>query len=495
MPAAGAAALPLPRLRFTSPGRHPSAASFRAHLRAVDPSLDCEPVLEDAAGPLGWPLAFRGRKLLNRFAVQPLEGCDAAPDGAPTELTLARWRNFGRSGAKLIWGGEAFAVDAAGRGHPRQLWQNPEIDAGAGLARLVHSLRQGHREIREDPDELMVGLQLTHAGRWARPDGTPRPRCAARHPALDARSGVTRAAGVVTDRELEDAAERYVDAAELAWRVGFHFVDVKCCHGNLLHELLGARSRPGRYGGDFEARTRLFRQIVSAIHSSCPELEVAVRLSAADVFPHRPGPDGAGAPLGWDAEPRCADGFGLDRGDPRRFDLSEPLRFLALLRDLDVRLVNVTLGSPHASPHLARPAAHEAGGGYAPPHDPLIDVARHLQVARRVKQAFPELCVVGSGYSYLQEWLPHVAQHELRRGHVDLVGLGRALLAHPDLPSRVLAGEPLDARRLCRTFGDCTTAAQHGLASGCYPSDPRYQALPEAGRLREIKAARRAGRG
>jgi NADPH2 dehydrogenase len=243
---------------FTTPGQHATAASFRAHLRAVDPGLDCESELEDGGGPLGWPLAFRGRKLLNRFAVQPLAGGDATAEGEPTDLTLMRWRNFGRSGAKLVWGGEAFAVDASGRSHPRQLFHNPELDAGAGLARLFHQLRQGHREIGADPDELFVGLQLTHAGRFARPDGTPRPRCAARHPALDGLSGVTSAAGVVTDGELEDLAERFVDAAELAWRVGFHFVDVKCCHGNLLHELLGARSRPGRYGGAFDARGAIF---------------------------------------------------------------------------------------------------------------------------------------------------------------------------------------------------------------------------------------------
>lgn len=481
-------------MRYTPPGRHATAAAFRAHLRAVDPALDCELELEDAAGPLGWPLAFGGRKLLNRFAVQPMEGHDAELDGMPSALTLARWRNFGRSGAKLVWGGEACAVDGGGRGDERQLWLNPELDAGAGLARLLHALRQGHREIGEEPDELCAGLQLAHAGRWARPEGLPRPRCAVRSAALDARSGVTGGADVATDPELEAVAERFVEAAELAWRVGFRFVDVACCRGNLLHELLGARARPGRYGGDFEGRTRLLCRIVAGIRSSCPELEVGVRLSAADVFPHAAGADGWGEPRGWDASLPCAEGFGVDREDPRRFDLEEPLRLVALLTTLDVHMVNVTLGSPFSSPHLERPAAHPAQGGYAPPHDPLIDVARHLQVTRRVKQAFPGLLVVGSGYSYLEEWLPHVAQHEVRRGHVDVVGLGRALLSCPHLPRAVLAGEALDARHLCRTLSDCTTSLEHGLPSGCYPHDPRYQALPEAQELADLKEVPRSGR-
>ena len=474
-------------MRFTPPGRHKTVEEFRAHLRRVDSSLDCELELEDAAGPLGWPLEFRGKLLENRFCIHPMEGWDGEPDGTPSELTLARWRNFGRSGAKLIWGGEAFAVQADGRANPRQLFLNQEVNMESALGRLFHTLREGHREIGEDPDSLYVGLQLTHSGRFARPDGPPAPRCVVRHPVLDARVGVTDDSALITDDELEDIAERYVDAAELAWRVGFNFVDVKCCHGYLMHELLGARSRGGRYGGDFESRTSLFRQIVSAIHSSCPELEIGVRLSVADVFPHGANEEGIGAPLGWQDHVPYVDGFGMDADDPRRFDLEEPLRFLELLRDLDIGIVNVTIGSPYYCPHVQRPATYPPSDGYQPPQDPLIAVAQHLQVVRRCKQAFPELLFVGTGYTYLQEWLPQVAQHEVRRGHVDFVGLGRMVLSYPELPRDVLSGDGLVRKRICRTFSDCTTGPRNGLVSGCYPLDPKYKAMPEAERLREIK--------
>ena len=478
-------------MRFTPPGRHRTAAEMRAHLRSVDPSLDLEE-LEGAAGPLGWPLEFRGRTLTNRFAIHPMEGWDGEPDGQPSELTLRRWRNFGRSGAKLIWGGEAFAVQEDGRANPRQLYLNPELDLAAGLSRLFHALREGHRAIGQDPDELYVGLQLTHSGRFAQPEGRPAPRLAAHHPWLDPRVGADAGTPLLSDGELEDIAERYVDAAELAWRVGFDFVDVKCCHGYLLHELLGAHDRPGRYGGDFEGRTALFRGIVSAIHSSCPELEIGVRVSLADLFPHRPeGPEGVGAPVGWDEDLPYRHGFGVDAEDPRRFDLDEPLRFLRLLKDLDIGLVNGTLGSPYYCPHLQRPATYPPSDGYQPPQDPLIEVARHLFVVRRCKEHLPGLLFVGSGYSYLQEWLPHVAQHELRRGHVDLVGLGRMVLSYPELPRDALEGRELDRKRICRTFSDCTSGPRNGLISGCYPLDPSYKKLPQAKRLQEIKAARR----
>jgi hypothetical protein len=99
---------------------------------------------------------------------------------------------------------------------------------------------------------------------------------------------------------------------------------------------------------------------------------------------------------------------------------------------------------------------------------------------------------VGSAYSYLQEWLPHVGQRVLREGRADFVGLGRMVLSYPELARDVLAGRPLDRKRICRTFSDCTTAPRKGLPSGCYPLDPFYVKRPEAAELKEIKQALRA---
>ena len=100
---------------------------------------------------------------------------------------------------------------------------------------------------------------------------------------------------------------------------------------------------------------------------------------------------------------------------------------------------------------------------------------------------FPTSTIVGTGYSYLQEWLPNVAQHEVRAGHVDMVGLGRMVLAYPDLPADVLAGRPLRRASICRTFSDCTTGPRNGLVSGCYPLDKFYGAHPHHARLKAAK--------
>ena len=481
---------PVPQ-RYPAPGRVRTAAEFREHLREVAPDLDCALEPRGAAGPLGEPFEIAGRTLSNRFAIHPMEGWDGTRTGLPTEHTLRRWKRFGQSGAQLIWGGEAFAVREDGRANPHQLFHNPDVDSAAGLATLLQSLREGSRAIGEDPDGLFVGLQLTHSGRFARPDGEAAPRTACTHPLLDPRVGATEAS-VLSDGELEAIGEDYVRTARLARDVGFDFVDVKCCHGYLMHELLGARHREGPYGGSLANRARLFTRIVEGIRSECPELTVGTRVSVGDILPFAPHPHtSVGVPAAWSERAPFEHGFGIDPEDPRRMNLEEPLQFVEMARDLGVRLLNVTLGSPYTCPHLQRPATFPPSDGYLPPADPLVSVAEHLRAARRCKERFEDLIVVGTGYSYLQEWLPHVAEHEIATGGVDFVGIGRGVLSYPELPRDVLARVPIDRKRLCRTFSDCTTAPRNGMVSGCFPLDPHYKDLPEAVRLKDLKATER----
>jgi 2,4-dienoyl-CoA reductase-like NADH-dependent reductase (Old Yellow Enzyme family) len=169
-------------------------------------------------------------------------------------------------------------------------------------------------------------------------------------------------------------------------------------------------------------------------------------------------------------------------------DLAEPARFLEVLKQLGITLVCVSAGSPYYNPHMQRPALFPPSDGYQPPEDPLVGVARQIAATARLKALHPDLTLVGSGYSYLQEWLPNVGQRVIRDGQADFIGLGRMVLSYPDLPADVLAGRPLARKRICRTFSDCTTAPRNGLVSGCYPLDPFYKDLPERETLQRIKA-------
>jgi 2,4-dienoyl-CoA reductase-like NADH-dependent reductase (Old Yellow Enzyme family) len=180
-------------------------------------------------------------------------------------------------------------------------------------------------------------------------------------------------------------------------------------------------------------------------------------------------------------------GFGADQQNPVEYDLAEPKAFMDIMRGLGIRLVNITVGSPYYNPHIQRPALYPPSDGYSPPEEPLLGVMRQLEVTRELKRAFPDFLVMGTGYTYLQEFLPNVAQAVVREGWVDVVGLGRMVLAYPELPLDVLAGRGVQKKRLCRTFSDCTTAPRNGLVSGCYPLDAHYKKSEEAKALAAFK--------
>jgi NADPH2 dehydrogenase len=458
-----------------------SVGAFRARCEqlGIDVAIDDE---VDPHGPLAQPLAVGGRTVGNRFAILPMEGWDGTDDGRPTELVERRWRRFGRSGAKLIWGGEATAVRRDGRANPHQLViDGTTIDE---LARLRRALVDEHTQAFGSTDDLLVGLQLTHSGRFSRPHGTPRPVIAYHHPMLDDLVGA-HTTTPITDDQLDELVAAFVDAARLASTAGFDFVDVKHCHGYLLHELLSGVDRPGRYGGDLAGRTAFVRAVINGIRAAAPDLQVGVRLSVFDLTPFA-ADEGPGRPM---ADGTYRHAFGGD-GTGLGIDLTEPLALVATLGDLGVTMICTSAGSPYYNPHVQRPAFFPPSDGYAPPEDPLVGVARQLEATAALRRAHPDLVFVGSAYSYLQEWIGHVGQRQVTQGAVDVIGLGRMALSYPDLPADVLAGRPLDRRRICRTFSDCTTAPRNGLVSGCYPLDPAYKSHPDRPQL--VIAKRRA---
>ncbi len=472
-------------MAYRKPASFKTAADFKAYLRTNGIELPFDETLAEAGlSPLAQPVVADGLTIGNRFAVLPMEGWDAQPDGNPSDLTLRRWRNFGASGAKLVWGGEAAAVRPDGRANPNQLIIAPETLAG--LVYLRDTLVKSHRMAWGSDEGLVVGLQLTHSGRFCRPNGKAlEPRLAYDHPLLNPRFGLPLPSGkVFSDDELAELAQDYIRAAMLAQEAGFDFVDVKHCHGYLLHELLSAVERPGRYGGSFENRTRLTREIITGIQAAAPGLRIAVRLSLYDFVPFRPGPDRVGqAVVAGRDTPFLFGGDGTGVG----YDLDEPARLIHLLQTMGVRMICATAGSPYYNPHIQRPAYFPPSDGYLPPEDPLMGVARQIAAAAELKARFPALIFVGSAYSCLQEWLPNVAQAVVGGGQADVVGLGRMVLAYPEMPGDILAGRPLQGKRICRTFSDCTTAPRNGMVSGCYPIDPFYRERPEVEKLAEIK--------
>ncbi|HEV8573619.1 MAG TPA: NADH:flavin oxidoreductase [Dehalococcoidia bacterium] len=368
------------------------------------------------------PMTIGGREVGNRLAVQPMEGCDATLDGLPGELTFRRWERFGAGGAKLIWG-EATAVVPEGRANPRHLVI--EERTAPALKQLLTRTRRAHRQRFGGGDDLIVGLQLTHSGRFS----YRKPLIAQHAPPLDAVKHIDSDHPLIADEYLEGLEDRYAEAAALAYGIGFDFVDIKQCHGYLLNELLGARKRGGKYGGDFDGRTRFVRNVVGKIRAhSGPELLIASRLNIFDGAPFVARADGtrepSRGPYPW--------GFGTNCERPDESDLEEPLRLVGLLRELGVSLINVTMGSPYWNPHIGRPFERAAVDGYVPPEHPLIGVERHFRLTAEVQWAFPELAVVGNGYSWLRHYAALAGEANVRAGRVSIMGLGRGAIAYPD---------------------------------------------------------------
>ena len=471
---------------------------FQECLNSLRLTIPCDRGLARGwESPLGQPLVRDGIKIGNRIAIHPMEGWDGTADGNPTDRTIRRWQRFGRSGAKLIWGGEAVAVSHSGRANPNQLVA--ALHTREGLAQLRAALVEEHRRATGSDNGLLIGLQLTHSGRYSRPNsnGRPEPRILYHHPILDQRLGLPADYPLLTDAEIGVIIEDFHRAGRMAWELGFDFVDIKHCHGYLGHEFLSAHTREGPYGGSFENRTRFLKEVAQGIRSAAPGLQIGVRLSAFDTVPFRPDPErslpgkpGPGIPETFDRLIPYQWGFGVNPHNPTEAELAETVRFLALLEELEIRMVSLSAGSPYYNPHIQRPALYPPSDGYQPPEDPLMGVARQMQVVRQLKQQFPRLIFVGSAYSYLQDFLPHVAQAAVRQGWVDSVGLGRMVLTYPELLWDALEGHTIQRKRICRTFSDCTTAPRNGLPSGCYPLDSYYKESELAGRLKAAKAKR-----
>lgn len=422
--------------------------------------LDLE--LAEDLSVLGRPRTVSGLQLPNRLVVLPMEGCDGLPEGGPDELVFRRYRRFAAGGAGLLWF-EATAVTEEARANPRQLWLHPgSVD---GFARLVEETRKAARAAFGEKHRPLLVVQLTHSGRYSKPGKAPRPIIAHRSKYLDPLQKLGPEYPLISDGELERLEDVYVEAARLAERAGFDGVDVKACHRYLMSELLASHTRPdSRYGGSFENRSRLFRNVVTKIRDRAPGLLVTTRMNAYDAmaYPY---------------------GFGVDREDASKPDLSEPIELVRFLRQSGAELVNITIGNPYYNPYVNRPFDLPVAGAPIPPEHPLEGVARFVGIVRRIQQEFPDMAVIGGGYSWMRHFFPHLAASNINKGWVTLVGAGRLAFAYPDFARDILEHGRLDPERVCVACSACTQIMRDGGRTGCVPRDSAiYEPIYKAGR-------------
>jgi NADPH2 dehydrogenase len=406
----------------------------------------------------------------NAIAIHPMEGCDGDSNGLPSDLTRRRYERFARGGAKLIWF-EATAVCREGRANPRQLWLHP--GSVGELARLVEMARRVHRETWGSDHDLLIPVQLTHSGRFSWPSRI----IAVHNPLVDLKTATPADLPPISDDDLERLEDQFVQAARLALDAGFTSVDVKATHGYLAFELLGARTRPGRYGGPLENRTRFLRNIIGKVRAEFGNrLLIAMRLGCYEGLPYlRDAATGLGVPM---PHPTPYEyGFGVDPANPHSIDMDEVKRAVGWFHRDGVELLSVSLGVPYTNPHIGRPFEKPDEGNYEQPEHPLVGVDRHFRVTGELQRAFPDLPMVGAGYSWLQRFAANAGAYNLKTGAARFFGMGRNALAYPDFPRDVLDTGSLEARRVCKSLTFCSYLMRqknHPLGqfpTGCPPFD------------------------
>ena len=422
---------------------------------------------------LSQPVSAGSLRIPNSLAVQPMEGCDGEPDGRPGKLTARRYERFAGGGAGLVWM-EAIAVVPEGRANPRQLWMN--ADSKFAFAEMVRLMRDQAAESMGPDFRPMIVAQLTHSGRYSKPDGVARPIIPVRDPYRDPLdpepmptiSRPSRIADnhpLITDDELDRLQLAYVRAAEMAFEAGFDAVDIKSCHGYLINELLSAHTRSGKYGGPFENRTRFLLEVIDRIHKDLGEVTITTRLGVHDRIPY---------PYGW----------AVDREDFTRPDLSEPKRLIGELAQRGVRMVNVTVANPYYNPHVNRPFNEPICGGYNQPEHPLVGVKRMIDLAGEIQKASPDVAIIGSGYSWLRQMMPFAAAASKHHGLATLVGVGRMAFAYPSFAKDILRKGKLDPDRVCLGCSACTQIMRDGGRTGCVVRDAKvYGQIYRRGRM------------
>ena len=428
-----------------------------------DVSILAEPV---QAGPLSIP---------NSLAIHPMEGADGDSRGRPGKLGFRRYERFGAGGAGLIWA-EATAVAGEGRSNPRQFWLNE--NSKESFAALIRRTREAAK-INDADFEPVIVAQLTYSGRYSRPEGAQHPLIVQRDPYRDAMrpqqkpdshsaSSIPDDWPLLTDEYLDGVVDAYVDAAALAFEVGFDAVDVKSCHGYLVNELFGARRREGKYGGSFENRTRFLLEVIDRIRSQLGEDKpIVTRLGIYDAIPY---------PYGW----------GVDKDDYRKPDLTEPKRLVELLCRRGVKLINITVANPYYNPHFGRPFNEAIVGGYESPEHPLVGVSRLIELAGEIQRQFADVAVVGTGYSWLRTLMPNVAAASKAKGLAALVGVGRMAFAYPDFARDIIRRGRLDPAKVCVCCSGCTQIMRDGGMIGCVVRDNTiYGPIFRQGRMRD----------
>jgi 2,4-dienoyl-CoA reductase-like NADH-dependent reductase (Old Yellow Enzyme family) len=430
-------------------------------------SLGLNITFNDDLSPLSKEVRIGNKIAANAFAVLPMEGCDSNADGSPSDLVKRRYLRLARGGYGLIWW-ESSAVTEEGKANEFQMMITDQNLSG--FRDLVREAKLACKN--EFGYEPVFVLQLTHSGRYSRPQGHRfAPLIAQYDPILDTRSGVDADTLPVSDEYLESLIPMYTSCASLAREAGFDGVDIKACHRYLLSELLASHMRQGAYGGSYENRTRLLLSVIGEARKVCGEDSIiACRFNVFDAHPY---------PYG----------FGEDTKDFLKFDPDEPLHLVSDLCAAGVDLLSNSAGNPYyIYPQVTRPFDTSSTGIPVPNEHPLESINRLFSFTEMVQKEAGTVPVVGNGYSWLRQFIPHAGAANLAAGRCSMVGLGRSAFAYPDLPVDLFRTWAVSKEKCCVACSRCTQIMRDHGQTGCVIRDSDVYARISTIARREAEA-------
>jgi 2,4-dienoyl-CoA reductase-like NADH-dependent reductase (Old Yellow Enzyme family) len=393
----------------------------------------------DDLTPLLNPLTLDGFSIQNRFVVQPMEGYDSTADGSPSSLTTRRYLRYAEGGSGIIWF-EATAVTEDGRSNPGQL-----MITGSNLESFRSLVSETRETASKNGFKPLLIVQLTHSGRYSKPEGKPQPKVAALNPILDKTEPY-----ILTDNELLQIQDHYIASAKLAAEAGFDAIDIKACHGYLVVESLSAKERKDSiYGGANQfSRFRFMLEILDRIREEIPGIMLTTRLNISDCY---------------------KGGFGVDKKDQPEF--SEPMIFVEELLKRDIRLINISMGSPYFNPHVTRPFDTPVPGSPVPDEHPLKSVMRMIGSTSLFQKRFPEISFTGSAYSYLRQFALNVGAAIVKNSEASFIGFGRNSFAYPSMPADIIRFGKADPSKFCIACSGCTRLISNLRHGGCVIRD------------------------
>ncbi len=344
------------------------------------------------------PVSLRDLEAPNRIAVSPMCQYSCDPDGLATEWHCVHLGSRAVGGAGIVIA-EATAVSPEGRITPHDLgiWSDEHADSLAPIAQFVRKqgsvpgiqlAHAGHKASKTRPWEgnVPIGPEEEHGWEVLSPSPTGYPPFDGDRPVM------TRA----TTEDLQGVVEDYRAAAEQSLAAGFEIAEIHAAHGYLLHEFLSpvTNHRDDAYGGSFDNRSRLVREVTGAVREVWPDDQpVFVRLSATDRLPNR-----------------------------ESWTVDDSIRLAGDLAGLGVDLIDVSSGGIHP--------------------DQQVQTGPNFQVpfAEAIREKVP--IAVGAVGGITE---PEQADALIQNGRADLVLVGREFLRDPYFGLR--ASDALDGGR------------------------------------------------